>query len=39
MGRLRPLKRDGARKVLAGVTSATEVMRVAGVDATVPATV
>ncbi|MCA8981874.1 MAG: type II/IV secretion system protein [Planctomycetes bacterium] len=37
MGRLRPLKRDGARKVVAGVTSATEVMRVAGVDSTVAA--
>lgn len=35
MGRLRPLKRDGARKVIAGVTSVTEVMRVAGVDLTV----
>ncbi len=36
MGHLRPLKRDGARKVIAGVTSATEVLRVAGADFDVP---
>ena len=36
MGRLRPLKKDGARKVIAGTTSANEVMRVAGIHTTLP---